>query len=292
MCPCAYRGYWLPRWQVGARDEYASHNACVSWQKRACMGKGALVLAVNLEHADVVPFQGDDVSAHVQCEMDPVEEVKIRGVIEASGLSVVGWYHSHPTFEPVPSQCDVDNQCNYQAFFRDHGAAVDPFVGLIVSPFDLRLPSMQSAVAWYHVSSPQTQPCPMVVDADIVFDLPSPPLPISCDGVVLAASLAEPPAPKRLDALVRTFCRLTDVVFSNHASHGCRSWILWSTASNMCMAWIPMKLGGSLGPQCPTRRSCEVHCCQGISCCCWSQFSPFQPPLSLQSARYGIIMDV
>jgi hypothetical protein len=49
---------------------------------------------------------------------------------------VVGWYHSHPTFEPNPSVRDIENQCEHQAMFRRHGTGVEPFVGVIVSPFD------------------------------------------------------------------------------------------------------------------------------------------------------------
>lgn len=59
-------------------------------------------------------LQCDTVASHVQCEMDPLMEVKLRADVEAGGVSVVGWYHSHPVFEPRPSQCDIDNQSNYQ----------------------------------------------------------------------------------------------------------------------------------------------------------------------------------
>ena len=37
------------------------------------------------------------------CEMDPVAEVEVKAEMERLGLSVVGWYHSHPTFAPLPS---------------------------------------------------------------------------------------------------------------------------------------------------------------------------------------------
>lgn len=26
----------------------------------------------------------------------------------------MGWYHSHPTFQPEPSLIDIENQYNYQ----------------------------------------------------------------------------------------------------------------------------------------------------------------------------------
>jgi hypothetical protein len=58
--------------------------------------------------------QGADVLSEVQCEIDPVCEVALKAEVASCGLTVVGWYHSHPTFVPVPSQCDCDNQRNYQ----------------------------------------------------------------------------------------------------------------------------------------------------------------------------------
>ena len=40
---------------------------------------------------------GDDVFVNV--EMDPASELQIRAVIAQRELRVVGWYHSHPTFQ-------------------------------------------------------------------------------------------------------------------------------------------------------------------------------------------------
>ncbi len=39
----------------------------------------------------------------VNVEMDPSSELEVREVIKNSGLHVVGWYHSHPVFQPDPS---------------------------------------------------------------------------------------------------------------------------------------------------------------------------------------------
>ncbi len=59
--------------------------------------------------------QGGDIDGDVQCEMDPVCEVALKAeIMDVCGLSVVGWYHSHPAFAPVPSHCDVTTQSNYQ----------------------------------------------------------------------------------------------------------------------------------------------------------------------------------
>ena len=145
--------------------------------------------------------QGHGVASSVQCEMDPIVEVDLRAEVEACGIQVVGWYHSHPTFEPTPSQCDIDNQCNYQAFFRDHVQHVDPFVGLIISPFDLRLPSLLSASLWFNVASPTTLPTPMLIEVEYDFN----------DGVLPTEVVEEeagPPGNAALDATLQHLVRL------------------------------------------------------------------------------------
>jgi protein MYSM1 len=46
--------------------------------------------------------------------MDPESEMRAREVFAEKGMAVVGWYHSHPTFEPNPSVRDIENQSSYQ----------------------------------------------------------------------------------------------------------------------------------------------------------------------------------
>jgi len=59
---------------------------------------------------------GEDTTINV--EMDPASELEIRAWIETKEASkfcgvqkptVVGWYHSHPVFEPIPSTKDIEN---------------------------------------------------------------------------------------------------------------------------------------------------------------------------------------
>ncbi|KAL5035475.1 hypothetical protein RTP6_003162 [Batrachochytrium dendrobatidis] len=93
----------------------------------------------------------NSLSTGVQCEMDPVSEMQARDHFNALGLNVVGWYHSHPTFEPNPSIRDIENQANYQKLFcREDG--MEPFVGVIVSPFDKRTPVLISRFQFITVS--------------------------------------------------------------------------------------------------------------------------------------------
>jgi len=59
---------------------------------------------INIE--DAFPCQslstGEDA---VNVEMDPQAELQIRDTIQQLGMRVVGWYHSHPTFQPVSVCC-------------------------------------------------------------------------------------------------------------------------------------------------------------------------------------------
>ena len=50
-------------------------------------------------------------------------------------------YHSHPIFAPKPSQKDSENQRNYQALFRCEKTRLEPFIGAIVGPYDMQLPT-------------------------------------------------------------------------------------------------------------------------------------------------------
>jgi len=65
-------------------------------------------------------FPGRGQASGWDVEMDAVAEVEMRSEVAAAGMSVVGWYHSHPVFAPNPSGTDINNQINYQTLFRDN----------------------------------------------------------------------------------------------------------------------------------------------------------------------------
>uniref|UniRef100_A0A3Q4I458 Myb-like, SWIRM and MPN domain-containing protein 1 n=1 Tax=Neolamprologus brichardi TaxID=32507 RepID=A0A3Q4I458_NEOBR len=75
----------------------------------------------------------NSVSTGLQCEMDPVSQTQACDVLSSLGFSVVGWYHSHPSFHPNPSLRDINTQHQFQSYFSRGGA---PFIGMIVSPYD------------------------------------------------------------------------------------------------------------------------------------------------------------
>jgi hypothetical protein len=60
--------------------------------------------------------------------------LQVQAQITAAGLRVVGWYLSHPEYPSDPTVRDITQQSELQAAFRD-GAGVEPFVGVIISPY-------------------------------------------------------------------------------------------------------------------------------------------------------------
>ncbi|XP_056133349.1 histone H2A deubiquitinase MYSM1 [Lampris incognitus] len=83
----------------------------------------------------------NSVSTGLQCEMDAVSQTQACEMLSALGFSVVGWYHSHPTFHPSPSLRDIHTQDQFQSYFSRGGA---PFIGMIVSPYYPANPSPHS----------------------------------------------------------------------------------------------------------------------------------------------------
>jgi proteasome lid subunit RPN8/RPN11 len=77
-------------------------------------------------------FDGQNVDYSRNVEMNPESaQIKARE-IEQKGLSLLGWYHSHPKFEVNPSHIDVVNHQMYQRLFNEEGK---DFIGLIISPY-------------------------------------------------------------------------------------------------------------------------------------------------------------
>ncbi|XP_029474218.1 histone H2A deubiquitinase MYSM1 isoform X2 [Rhinatrema bivittatum] len=79
----------------------------------------------------------NSLSTGLQCEMDPVSQTLASETLAARGYSVIGWYHSHPAFDPNPSIRDIDTQAKYQSYFSRGGAM---FIGMIVSPYNRNNP--------------------------------------------------------------------------------------------------------------------------------------------------------
>ncbi|XP_064624801.1 histone H2A deubiquitinase MYSM1-like [Lineus longissimus] len=75
----------------------------------------------------------NSLSTGMQCEMDPISQTQAMDRITNEDFSVVGWYHSHPTFAPNPSVRDIETQEKFQDWFSQGGL---PFIGVIVNPYN------------------------------------------------------------------------------------------------------------------------------------------------------------
>ncbi|XP_021518835.1 deubiquitinase MYSM1 isoform X1 [Meriones unguiculatus] len=91
----------------------------------------------------------NSLSTGLQCEMDPVSQTQASETLALRGYSVIGWYHSHPAFDPNPSLRDIDTQAKYQSYFSRGGAK---FIGMIVSPYNRSNPLPYSQITCLVIS--------------------------------------------------------------------------------------------------------------------------------------------
>ena len=49
-----------------------------------------------------------------------VSQTQASEEIRSAGLKVIGWYHSHPVFDPNPSVRDMETQLKFQVTFEPH----------------------------------------------------------------------------------------------------------------------------------------------------------------------------
>uniref|UniRef100_A0A8D0HDJ9 Myb-like, SWIRM and MPN domain-containing protein 1 n=1 Tax=Sphenodon punctatus TaxID=8508 RepID=A0A8D0HDJ9_SPHPU len=85
----------------------------------------------------------NSLSTGLQCEMDPVSQTQGSEALAVRGYSVIGWYHSHPAFDPNPSIRDIDTQAKYQSYFSRGGAK---FIGMIINPYNRNNPLPYSQI--------------------------------------------------------------------------------------------------------------------------------------------------
>ncbi|XP_071943014.1 MPN domain-containing protein-like [Antedon mediterranea] len=75
-----------------------------------------------------------------KCKLDDKEnagliETMIQRDISLRGLSLIGWYHSHPIAAVEPSVHDINCQMQYQLKLKGDGASYQPCLGVICGPY-------------------------------------------------------------------------------------------------------------------------------------------------------------
>ena len=100
----------------------------------------------------VLPLDGIFLIDGLQnCEADDNALITASTAICAMGLSLVGWYHSHPTFQPYPSLKDLTNHISHvENLLREQPYETrGPYIGLIVG-----IESTEHL--WFHASKDST----------------------------------------------------------------------------------------------------------------------------------------
>lgn len=71
-----------------------------------------LLAGVGAQVKQIIPIPNISEYPEVRYYMNPSQLVKHLASLEEQGLSLVGFYHSHPAGEPIPSTTDIE-QANY-----------------------------------------------------------------------------------------------------------------------------------------------------------------------------------
>ncbi|XP_063529251.1 MPN domain-containing protein CG4751 [Cydia strobilella] len=103
-------------------------------------------------------------------------ELEIQMEIEKLGLTLLGWYHSHPTNPAMPSLRDCDNQLEYQIKMRGPSEiSYIPCIGVICSPYNPESPVLESSLTCFWVMPPPEQrpteyPRPLLLQYNMIHD--------------------------------------------------------------------------------------------------------------------------
>ncbi|MGH0176468.1 UNVERIFIED_CONTAM: hypothetical protein FKN15_072379 [Acipenser sinensis] len=84
----------------------------------------------------------------------PAVEEEICQNLFMRGLSLVGWYHSHPFSPPHPSLQDIDSQMDYQLKLQGSSNGFQPCLGLLCGPYSLGNQGLQSKITPFCVVPP------------------------------------------------------------------------------------------------------------------------------------------
>ncbi|XP_021571391.1 MPN domain-containing protein [Carlito syrichta] len=84
-------------------------------------------------------------------------EEEISQSLFLRGLSLVGWYHSHPHSPALPSLQDIDAQMDYQLRLQGSSNGFQPCLALLCSPYYPGNPGPESKISPFWVMPPPEQ---------------------------------------------------------------------------------------------------------------------------------------
>uniref|UniRef100_A0A452RYG0 MPN domain-containing protein n=1 Tax=Ursus americanus TaxID=9643 RepID=A0A452RYG0_URSAM len=87
-------------------------------------------------------------------DMAATMEEEIYQSLLLRGLSLVGWYHSHPHSPALPSLQDIDSQMDYQLRLQGSSNGFQPCLALLCSPYYTGNPGPESKISPFWVMPP------------------------------------------------------------------------------------------------------------------------------------------
>ncbi|KAI0227709.1 MPN domain-containing protein [Lamellibrachia satsuma] len=102
-------------------------------------------------------------------------EIEIRQSMKRLGVSLVGWYHSHPKCNPDPSLNDIESQMEYQLMLRGVDNSYHPCLGVVVSPSTSSDSPKEGSLinAFWVMPPPETRPLDYGLPVSLMYNISS-----------------------------------------------------------------------------------------------------------------------
>jgi [CysO sulfur-carrier protein]-S-L-cysteine hydrolase len=97
-----------PLWLTPPQAEQIAKHAITEAPREAC----GIVAGVQHQARRIIPIPNSAAQPETHFELDHAAFVKALFEIESAGLTLLGFYHSHPKGNPIPSTTDI-TQANY-----------------------------------------------------------------------------------------------------------------------------------------------------------------------------------
>ncbi|KFO63904.1 MPN domain-containing protein, partial [Corvus brachyrhynchos] len=133
----------------GTRGPRGAAGPRQRWQRGCASSRNPQTLVEVTSFAAINKFQPFNVAIS--------SNVLLLLVLFLRGLSLVGWYHSHPFGPALPSLHDIDAQMDYQLKLQGSSKGFQPCLGLICGPFYPGNPGVESKIAPFWVMPPPEQ---------------------------------------------------------------------------------------------------------------------------------------
>ncbi|KAM9105919.1 MPN domain-containing protein isoform 1-T2 [Megaptera novaeangliae] len=145
-------GYLGGRWDINSQSGYLGPVG------RGVFGAGVDVHAFSHLRAALTVLRAFPCRSRLgDADTAATMEEEIYQSLLLRGLSLVGWYHSHPYSPALPSLQDIDAQMEYQLRLQGSSNGFQPCLALLCSPYYSGNPGPESKISPFWVMPPPEQ---------------------------------------------------------------------------------------------------------------------------------------